>query len=93
MHGHHDHDDDCDGHGHWHGYWHRPYWWYPGSYYYYSYAPAPVFISPFFCGLCSLGFAGDTFFHQHVHYVHAVPFDSIGSYLYTDNGRVVFNGW
>jgi hypothetical protein len=52
-----------------------------------------VFISPFFCGLCGLGFAGDTFFHHHVHYVHAVPFDSINSYLYTDNGRIVFNGW
>jgi hypothetical protein len=94
----HSHHDHGHGHGgHCGGYWHKPYWWhwYPRSYVYYNfYVPAPTFYTtPFYCGLCSIGFAGITFFHHHLHYVHALPFADIDSYVFNVGGRIVFHGY
>ena len=89
-HGHDHHDGHCGG-----GHWRWPYYAYPGSFFYFGFSiPTPIFItSPFYCCLCGIGFAGNTFFYNHIHYAHAVPIGDIDPYLYTVDGRIVFNGY
>ncbi len=78
---------------------------YPYSGYYpYGYLPnAPVatvvvperivVTTPYYCGPCSVGFAGEALFLDHLRTVHAVPADGIEGSLLDLDGRTIFGGY
>jgi hypothetical protein len=89
-----------------HNNWYYPpysgYWGYSG-YSGYGYVPSPpavtvivperiVVTTPYYCGPCSIGFATEAIFLDHVRTVHRVPAEGLAASLEDVDGRSVFVG-
>jgi hypothetical protein len=77
---------------------------YPSAAYYPPSAPYPAAVpvvvppriivtTPYYCGPCGIGFAGEGLFHDHVVIIHDVPGGTFESTLVDVDGRVVFVGY